>query len=161
MNPNAVIRRSRYRVAGLVEVKTGREVRELAGERLLGFCGLGNPDAFRRSLRELGEAGVPCLTFADHHRYAASDVARIVEAAREHKATALVTTEKDLMNLQRLDGRVAALFEVPLYWLRIECEVDEADGLVEEIVAGVESRIGASGKAAAERRAIAELSYSG
>ena len=161
VNPNAVIRRSRYRVAGVVEVKTGREVGELAGERLLGFCGLGNPDAFRRSLRELGEAGVPCLTFADHHRYAASDVASIVEAAREHKATALVTTEKDLMNLQRLDGRVAALFEVPLYWLRIECEVDEVEGLVEEIVAGVESRIGASGKAAAERRAVAELSYSG
>ncbi len=163
VNPDVAIRRSRYRVAGVVEVKTGREVGELAGERLLGFCGLGNPDAFRRSLRELGEAGVPCLTFADHHRYAASDVARIVEAAREHQAAALMTTEKDLMNLQPLaeDGRVDQLFDVPLYWLRIECEVDEADGLVEEIAAGIESRIGASGKAAAERRAVAELSYSG
>ena len=162
VNPKAVVRRSRYRVAGVVDVKTGSEVGELAEERLLGFCGLGNPDTFRRSLRELGEEGVPCLTFADHHRYASGDVARIAEAAREHQATALVTSEKDLMNLRQLaaDGRVDRLFDVPLYWLRIECEVDEAGELVEAIVAGVESRI-SSRLGAAERKAVAELSYSG
>ena len=164
LNPNVSIRRSRHRVAGVVEVKTGREVPggELAGGRLLGFCGLGNPDAFQRSLRELSEAGVPCLTFADHHRYVAGDVARIVEAARRHQANALVTTEKDLMNLRPLAGDrgVDELFDVPLYWLRIECEVDEADGLVAEIVGEIESRIGGRREGAPERRAAAELSYS-
>ena len=159
LNPNVPIRRSRHRVVAAVEVKTGTDISpgELRGKRLLGFCGLGNPDAFRRPLSELGGASVPCLTFPDHHRYVPSDIIRILRAARQHEAEVLVTTEKDLMNLRQLagDARTDKLMEA-LYWLRIEPEVDEAEELLQEI----ERRIGARRDGSPKRAVVAELSYS-
>src|SRR5262249_19974185 len=46
----------------------------LAGRPVAAFCGLGNPEAFRRTLLGLGAAVGAFRTFPDHHAYGREDV---------------------------------------------------------------------------------------
>lgn len=63
------------------------------------FCGLGNPDAFFRDLRDWGLAICGQMVFPDHHRYTEEDVLQIQLGAKRAGANAFVTTEKDEQNL--------------------------------------------------------------
>jgi tetraacyldisaccharide 4'-kinase len=63
------------------------------------FCGLGNPDAFFRDLRDWGLAICGHMVFPDHHRYTEEDVLQIQLGAKRAGANAFVTTEKDEQNL--------------------------------------------------------------
>lgn len=83
------------------------------------FCGLGQPRTFWRTLETLGIRAAPRMVFADHHRYTAGDLEEIRRQAADAGAEALVTTEKDMMNLP-------AGVEPPLkiYCLRIGIEIE-------------------------------------
>ena len=63
------------------------------------FCGLGNPDAFFRDLRDWGLTVCGQLSFPDHHRYTEEDILQIQLGAKRAGANAFVTTEKDEQNL--------------------------------------------------------------
>jgi tetraacyldisaccharide 4'-kinase len=79
-----------------------RPLGELTGKRVVGFCGLGNPEGFRRTLESLGGELVGFEEFPDHHNYARADIDRLAETARREKAEVLVCTHKDLVKI-RLD----------------------------------------------------------
>jgi len=72
----------------------------LAGKRVLAFCGLAHNESFRETIEDLGAHPICFLGFRDHPRYSSKDVQRITNLAAKHGAEAIVTTEKDLMNLQ-------------------------------------------------------------
>ncbi len=76
----------------------GREV--LAGARVMAFAGLGRPQGFAESLEEAGAELVARRWFADHHRYTARELAKIVQAAAALDAVP-VTTFKDAVKLPR------------------------------------------------------------
>lgn len=79
----------------------------LAGVEFGAFCGLGDPESFRRSLTSFGSP-VFFEAFADHHVYSESELARL--AAKLPPAATLVTTEKDWVKLSPTwQGRVATL----------------------------------------------------
>ena len=116
-----------------VEHRTGRQhsPAERPFERAGVFCGLGNPEAFRRTLARMGVEPVAWLDFEDHHRYRARELRRISEEMRVQGATALVTTEKDVMNLcESSDDLLAPL---PLYWLKVAMTIDREPEFVAEI----------------------------
>lgn len=72
----------------------------LRGKRVYGFAGIGNPDAFRRTLESLGAEVVRFRAFPDHHPYRASDLRRIDGEAQEFMAEVVATTEKDAARLR-------------------------------------------------------------
>jgi tetraacyldisaccharide 4'-kinase len=78
------------------------------------FCGIGNPEGFRRTLRRLGITPVGFRTFPDHHAYSAHDVAELAGWVRDLGAGLALTTQKDLVKL-----RTTTLGAVPLCALRI------------------------------------------
>lgn len=91
----------------------------LQGRPVAGFCGLGNPDAFRRTLDGLGLQVIAWRTFPDHHGYTREDVEALRTWARAMPAaTALATTQKDLVKI-RLDR----LADKELWALRIQLHV--------------------------------------
>ncbi len=96
--------------------------------RVAAFCGLGNPDSFWRTLREAGVTPVWRRAFRDHHRYTAGELARMAAEARSAGAEALVTTEKDAANL--CAGWREAAGTLPLLWMQIGIEVDQAEELI-------------------------------
>jgi tetraacyldisaccharide 4'-kinase len=104
--------------------------------RAVAFCGIGDPDLFRRDLEAEGVTPVAFLAFRDHHRYDAASWERLAGRARA-SGVPLVTTEKDLV---RLDARLHGRREGPtLLALAIETQVwDEAVLLraVSDAVAG-------------------------
>ena len=72
---------------------------EIGAGPFFAFCGLGNPDAFFRDLRNWGVAVCAQISFPDHHRYTEEDVLQIQLEAKRAGANAFVTTEKDEQNL--------------------------------------------------------------
>lgn len=86
---------------------------------IAGFCGIGNPDAFRRSLESMTAGLAAFRVFADHQRYGHRKVAELHRWAAQQPADAvIVTTQKDLVKLRttQLGGR-------PLLALRIGLEI--------------------------------------
>lgn len=107
-------------------------IAELAGRRVLAFCGIGNPSAFFEGLRAFGAEVVDVKAFADHHRYSRDDVTTLARWAREQPADLFVTTQKDLVKL-----RVDAIGSTPLAAVRIAAVIEngerEVDRLIEEL----------------------------
>ena len=87
------------------------------------FCGLGNPDAFFRDLRNWGLAICGHMIFPDHHRYTARDILAIKQAGKQADANAFVTTEKDAQNFSTLDFGDAPVY-ISVIDLTVSPEVD-------------------------------------
>src|SRR5581483_7315015 len=83
--------------------------------RVAAFCGLANPNAFWRTLDGLGLKTVYRWSFGDHHRYRMDELKRLIAHAIDSGAEAMVTTEKDLMNIP--DEMPHLFRRVPLWWL--------------------------------------------
>jgi tetraacyldisaccharide-1-P 4'-kinase len=105
------------------------EAANLAGP-VFAFCGLGTPRSFWATLDELGIQVSARRAFPDHHRYDAADLQRI--AAGAAGAAALVTTEKDAMNLPA--NAASALAPLKLYWLKIGIEIEREEELLQRLV---------------------------
>jgi tetraacyldisaccharide 4'-kinase len=132
-NPRAPVFRARIHPEWWVEHRTGRKIgtAEIKLERAGAFCGLGNPQSFYRTLEGLGTHCVDHVEFEDHHRYRPNELKRIAEQLRRRGATALVTTEKDAVNL--CDGADDLLAPLPLYWLKIGMRIEGEAELLAEI----------------------------
>jgi len=72
------------------------------GKRFFSFCGIGDPQSFRKTLLSLGIPLTGFRTFRDHHRYSQKDIQSITTAASKSGAEWIVTTEKDIMRLKDL-----------------------------------------------------------
>ena len=132
-NPRAPIFQARIQPEWWVEHRTGQHYRtdEFRVEKPAAFCGLGNPQSFYRTVEGLGIRMVDCVEFEDHHRYRANELERMAEQFRRKGATALVTTEKDAVNLcESADELLAPL---PLYWLKIGMRIDGEQELMDAI----------------------------
>ncbi len=90
----------------------------LAGQNVLGICGVGNPLAFERSLKQHA-ADADVAAFDDHHHYTTDEITALVQ---ERKPQAVVTTEKDWVKWRQLSLNV----DVPVY--RAVLGVDFLDG---------------------------------
>ncbi len=89
------------------------------------FCGIGNPEAFQNSLRQFGVEG-PLEAFPDHHHYTEDDLERLAARVQSVSAQCVVTTQKDLVKIPRVElaGR-------PLWALEIAAEVDSGQESLE------------------------------
>jgi tetraacyldisaccharide 4'-kinase len=115
-------------------------VAALSGRRVLAFAGIGDPEKFFATLARAGIAAPVRRSFADHHRYRASEAAALVAEA-ERGDLALLTTEKDLARL-RGDAGLAPLAE-RTQALPVTMQIDAADDfgrLVLGAVAGIGPR---------------------
>jgi tetraacyldisaccharide 4'-kinase len=103
---------------------------ELAGRRIAAFCGIGNPEGFRRTLLPLCDSLVDLRVFPDHHDYNAADVESLEAWTRGLDANLILTTQKDLVKL-----RSAHLGPAPLRALRIGLEIVAGEDVMEDALA--------------------------
>ncbi|MSQ94971.1 MAG: tetraacyldisaccharide 4'-kinase [Gemmataceae bacterium] len=97
---------------------------------IAGFCGLGNPEAFRQTLLKLGLNVIAWRTFPDHHGYTREDVEDLRVWARQLPAeAAVVTTQKDLVKI-RLDR----LGDRELWALAIRLKITSGQDAFEEVL---------------------------
>ncbi len=111
----------------LYQLSTGEEcaLNLLEGQRILAVCGIGNPEAFAGTLRQLEPKAVELLAFPDHHRYSLADLNDISAKARDIGVNIVVTTEKDSQKLEVF--ATTAEFSLPesvqFFVLEIELEI--------------------------------------
>ena len=125
-----------HRPVELVNAEYTAPLTLLTDRPVAAFCGIGNPDAFRRTLIDQGANVVAFRTFADHHAYSRSDVEDLRAWARQQATECVVvTTQKDLVKL-----RLTQLANHDLWALRIRLHVeagaDALDRKLEEAVRG-------------------------
>ncbi|MGH7907076.1 MAG: tetraacyldisaccharide 4'-kinase [Candidatus Binataceae bacterium] len=107
--------RAALRLRALVQPEMGRwreSPAVLIGRRILAVSGLADSRGFYRLLHELEAELVGVLEYPDHHRYTAADWQNISNAARD--ADAIITTEKDLVKLERFPFARDSLYALRL-----------------------------------------------
>lgn len=110
----------------------------LQGAKVVAFCGIGNPDAFRQTLEKLGAQVCAFRAFPDHHPYSASDIADLSAWATQQSASFVVCTHKDLVKLQ-----IDELGEKSLWALQIEIAFAVGE---KELLAAVDRATSTAGK---------------
>ena len=133
LNPRAPIFHSRVLPVAWVELTT-HERYEIAGPpftRAGAFCGLGNPRSFWRTLRSLEIQPVEQIEYGDHHSYRPGELRNMSRTFALHGADAMLTTEKDAVNLCEEAAHLIA--PLRLYWLKIQAEVDREAQFLSEI----------------------------
>jgi tetraacyldisaccharide 4'-kinase len=124
---------TRHAPVGLLSQNRTAEVTELRGKPVAGFCGIGNPAAFRRTLDDLGAEVRDFRTFTDHHNYTREDVDELRRWADTLPADAAVaTTQKDFVKL-----RIAELAGRPLWAVRIGLEFVEGQDAFDALLLSV------------------------
>jgi tetraacyldisaccharide 4'-kinase len=139
INSGLQIFQNRTELLGLVDAATGATqcVENWRGKPVAAFCGIGNPDAFFADLGRWGVNVIARRNFPDHHRYHDRELVVLRSAARESGAVALITTEKDLMNLP-LDWRP----DVPVFACRIEARFEQAERFEQALLRLLEKKQG-------------------
>lgn len=94
----------------------------------IGFCGIGFPDKFKKTLLDTGVNLSGWHTFGDHHTYTMNDIEKLVNEALSKKSR-LITTEKDFARLP--DFLKKSLIDV----LPVEITFADPDGVIEFIKA--------------------------
>jgi tetraacyldisaccharide 4'-kinase len=102
----------------------------LAGQSVAAFCGIGNPEGFRRTLQPLCGKLLDLRVFPDHHAYSADDVGSLERWASELRANLVLTTQKDLVKL-----RAGLLGSAPLRALRIGLELAAGGDIMDDVLA--------------------------
>jgi len=92
---------------------------------VVAFCGIARPEQFFAGLEAGGVHIAARLAFADHHRYGAFDVERLIRTREKNGAAACITTEKDRARL----GTLAE--SLPLKTAELRMEIEEEDTAVE------------------------------
>jgi tetraacyldisaccharide 4'-kinase len=105
--------------------------------KIAAFCGLGNPRSFWSTLEELKLDLVFHWAFGDHHSYSPTELQRVLAQAKNCGAEAIVTTEKDALNL--CDGASELMAPLKLYWLKIGIEIEREEELLQQIGLGTEA----------------------
>ena len=120
-----------------MEASSGQAAPAPALSRVGAFCGLGNPESFWCTLDMMGIEAAVRVAFEDHHSYRAREIRRMAHQFQVAKVEAVVTTEKDAINL--CEGCTELMAPLPMYWLKIRTEMDREAEFLELI----ERRLGA------------------
>jgi len=98
--------------------KTQKPASALEGKTVYAFCGIANPDSFKKTLLNAKIHLIALDVFQDHHPYREQELAKIRSNFVQSGADYLMTTEKDAMRLQKYPD-----FLKELFMLRIKMEI--------------------------------------
>jgi len=117
-----------HKPSGLVMADgSRREATALQGRDIAAACGIGNPEAFRRTLQQAGAQVRLFDTFADHYAYTTGDLDRLLRTAEAGGLRMLVTTGKDFVKWQPLLAGRRSLPPVDVAALEVTMRVLEGE----------------------------------
>jgi tetraacyldisaccharide 4'-kinase len=95
-----------------------KPISELRGKNVCAFCGIANPDSFKKTLLDTGAQVLSFDIFPDHHRYNKNELEKIKSRFIDCRADFLISTQKDGTRLQEFPEYLTMI-----YMLRIELEI--------------------------------------
>ncbi len=129
--PDKTVVTAAHRATRLFEATTQKELplSSVKNKRLAAFAGIGRPDDFFRTVRDLGADLVYTTALPDHHPLTIELLASLVEEASEQKPELWLTTEKDWV---RLPSDLPDSME--LWVLAVEIDLDGDSSLLKAVV---------------------------
>jgi tetraacyldisaccharide 4'-kinase len=109
----------------------------LAGARLVAFAGIGRPQKFFATLRELGAVLVGSHAFPDHYPFRDTEIEQLLRDA-EREVARLVTTAKDIVRVPPAYRRAVEVLEVEVRWYN-PAALDEITGPIVQWAKGPRS----------------------
>jgi len=106
---------------------------KLAGASVLAFCGIGNPEGFKKSLEAHGAKVLDLQALADHQVYDQPLVDRLLKQAADLGADLVVCTEKDGIKLESLDTEAGSLKSLSMVLRNTEPLADLLDQALERL----------------------------
>ena len=106
----------------------------LRGKKALAVAAIGNPGAFFRQVEAEG-AFVDSMSYPDHHRFTASDVAEL--AARSVSYDVVVCTLKDAAKL----GPMWPAGSAPLWYVSLAVRVESGEAVIDALMMRLRGRI--------------------
>jgi tetraacyldisaccharide 4'-kinase len=82
--------------------KTETDISAIRGKRILAFCGIGNPNAFRQTLESCGAQVVELIPFPDHHQFNSEDLDELEKIAQREHVDSILCTMKDFVKMERI-----------------------------------------------------------
>lgn len=111
-------------------------LQELADKKVFAFCGIGNPDSFLRTIKNLGANLLGYRIYNDHHDYTNQCLTDICEEARYLGVDFILTTQKDWTKT----ALPVPAKDIPLAYLVIQLKFvageQELTSLIENALAG-------------------------
>lgn len=98
-----------------------------------GFCGIGNPDRFRRTLQLAGYDLTGFTAFPDHHVYTEQNITALRKKAKAESST-LITTTKDYVRLKEEQCD-------EILTLDVELQVNKPDMMMSAVMKCINSKI--------------------
>lgn len=112
----------------------------LENRHVIAYAGIGRPEKFFQTMRDMQANMVARYSFADHHNYTERD-AEMLLAKAERTSAELVTTEKDFVRLaDALPGTARASLRDLSVVIPARIIIDNFDGLVQQIQAAIARR---------------------
>lgn len=74
-------------------------IEQLKRKKVFAFCGIGNPDAFFETVKDIGADLVASRAYDDHYHYTDACLTEVSEQAEESGADLILTTQKDWTKL--------------------------------------------------------------
>jgi len=105
------------------------DLKEFEEKPVLAFAGIGNPESFEMTLKELGVHCMDFIRFRDHEWYQPKSLHRLINKAEYMGVEILVTTEKDSIRIpQTWSGKY------PIYYLKIGLRINSGDKEFEQFM---------------------------
>jgi tetraacyldisaccharide 4'-kinase len=109
--------------------KVQKPISELRNKDVYAFCGIANPDSFKKTLLAAGAKILFFEVFPDHHPYSAKEIEKIKKDLLKSGADYLMTTQKDAMRLQNHPEFLKMIFI-----LRIKMEIKKTTQSFEDFI---------------------------
>ena len=108
-----------------------KPISELKGKKVSAFCGIANPDSFKKTLQAAQVNLLSFYIFPDHHRYSEKEIEELKTEFIKSGADYLVTTQKDAMRLQNHSAFLKSIFI-----LRVKMEIEPSVQSFEDFILG-------------------------
>jgi len=122
---------------------TGNDnIEQLKGKKIFAFCGIGNPDAFLNTIKNLGAELAGSKVYDDHYHYTDACLTQISEQAEEVGAVLILTTQKDWTKVISNFKSQISDFKLPLPFAYLAIEIkflsgeDKLTALINDTLAG-------------------------
>ncbi len=124
--PNASIFSSEYKINRIKNL-TGSSIsiEEINNKRLYAFCGIAQPESFKKIITSISEDFAYFNEFPDHYKYKEKDITNIKKKADKLKCDFIITTEKDMVKIKGFKSADNILY--------IDLEISIEQGFYEKV----------------------------
>ncbi len=105
------------------------EMEFLKNKKLVSFCGLAQPESFRKTLKELELDVIKHFDFPDHFYYTKKELENITQQAGGLEAFGLITTEKDRLKIASF-----LPLKLPVFVVQIEFKILKGQEKLDEVI---------------------------